>query len=680
MKQPAASAMRGTLRIGFALLFLLILLGASYSLLIYDTVQQRALEENREANLVQAETAARFITREQQSLLSLLGVIASRASLRLALAQKDQTALEAFFHPVLDLGPGISSVFLQKTGGGLMVRVPGPSGGACAQYGIPPEAAPWVSNLVRAGRGAERSCLLLTVPVKDQDGSILAHLGVSQPPSHWRNLFDRFSSRPGRSFFLFDRGCRLIAGGTTKAELPVGLLTGMARQVSLEMPKEKPHWAGLIPSSQGKDRVFAAVCRVPVSGWSVVVLHNYSSAMAQAMAMLRNIFLFLGLLFLCLLFVSFMLFTRFRAQKRKLVRLDDQARELEALVKERTLDLELSTQRYLSLVQDLPDMVYELDQKERFTFVSQSVERILGYRPEEMLGCTYREFVLPEDRPKYDAQKVRSRPGRSMNIVALRHLRADREECWLSIHSQGLFDTRGDFLGRRGVARDVTRRVRAEERIHQLSGQLINAQEEERKQLALDLHDEMGQSLSALKIGLQTLARTNSSERPSLDRLIGLTQEIMDRSRNLAYRLRPAILDSFGLTASVADLCESLHEDGILKVETDLEQIDDGTLGPVVKTTLFRFVQEALTNVVKHSGSDRVIVRLMARGDIIRSEVRDQGRGFDLEEVLGRGGAKRLGLLGMHERLHLVGGRLDIKTSKHGTLLRAELPLGGLKK
>ena len=679
MNQPPAIASRKTLRIGFVLLSFIVILGVAYSLFIYATVQENALAENREANLVQAETAARFIAGEQQGLLSLLGVIASRASLRQALAREDVPALEAFFHPVLDLGPGISSVFLQKAGEGLLVRVPKLPDGVLPRYGPNLGQFPMVSGLVPLAQSADRSCLLLTVPVKSPAGDILAHLGISQLPSHWQALFGQVSSRPGRTFFLFDRGGVLITGGLAKAELPAQFLTGLAGKVRGEITTGKDKWAGLLSPAEGEGAVFAAASLVPVSGWTVVVLHNYRAAMATAGAMQRNILLLLALLFLCLLFVGFMLLTRFRAQDLKLVRLDDQARQLEALVKERTMDLEMSTQRYLSLVQDLPDIVYELDQKERFTFVSQAVERILGFKPKDMLGRTYREFVLPEDRPQYDAQRERSRPGRSMNIVALRHLHSEQKECWLSIHSQGLFDTRGDFLGRRGVARDITGQVRAEERIHQLSGQLINAQEEERKQLAMDLHDEMGQLLSALKIGLQTLARTNSEERASLDRLIGLTQEIMDRSRNLAYRLRPAILDSFGITASVADLCESLHEDGILAVETNLEQIDDGALGPVVKTTIFRFVQEALTNVIKHSGSDRVSVRLKAEGDMIRAEVRDHGRGFDLEKVVGQGGPKRLGLLGMHERLHLIGGRLDIKTSKRGTLLRAELPLGGMK-
>jgi chemotaxis family two-component system sensor kinase Cph1 len=112
-------------------------------------------------------------------------------------------------------------------------------------------------------------------------------------------------------------------------------------------------------------------------------------------------------------------------------------------------------------------------------------------------------------------------------------------------------------------------------------------------------------------------------------------------------------------------------------VITHLEKIDDRALGPAMKTTLFRFVQEALTNVIKHSQSAKAEVSLGSRDGLIRAEVRDFGRGFDVEKILEQGGGSRLGLLGMHERLNLVGGRLTIKTSSQGTVLVAEVHPGG---
>ncbi|BEQ13630.1 PAS domain S-box protein [Desulfoferula mesophila] len=663
--------------VGYGALFLTILLGAIYSLAVFSTIRDQATEENKDATLVQAETATRFIAEQQDGLLNLLGVIASRDRLRQAVSAGDQVELDSFLQPVLALDTQISSVFLADTQGRYLTRVPKLGGDReLPPVGLLPPT-PWVSGMEPSRCGTLEPCLIISVPVRGLDGEIAAYLGVTQPPVFWKNFFRQMAARPGRTYFLFDQDGRAVAAGLAKAELPAGALEDMASLVRRHLGPKERHWVGVVRLPGNGEQVFAAGASVPASGWSVVVIHDYQTAMAPNRAMFRSIFLFLALLLCCLVFLGGLLFTRYRAQERRLVSIRGEARHLEALVAERTADLELSTQRYLSLVQDLPDVVFELDQDGRFTFVSRAVERVLGLRPEEMLGQVHREFVLPQDRPKYDQQRALTEHDGLMNILALRHQTADGRVRWLSIHSRGLNDARGRSLGRRGVARDVTQQVLAEQRVRELSGQLINAQEEERKRLALDLHDEMGQLLSALKIGLQTLARNHEEARPDLDRLIRLTQEVMDRSRSLAYRLRPAILDNFGLTAALTDLCESLSEDGALEVITHLEKIDDRALGPAMKTTLFRFVQEALTNVIKHSQSAKAEVSLNSRDGLIRAEVRDFGRGFDVEKILEQGGGSRLGLLGMHERLNLVGGRLTIKTSTQGTVLVAEVHPGG---
>ncbi|MCB2193497.1 MAG: PAS domain S-box protein [Deltaproteobacteria bacterium] len=663
--------------VGYGALLAVILLGAVYSLAVFGTIRDQAMDENLEANLVQAETASRFISEQQEGLLNLLGVIATRDRLRRALAASQTSDLVSFLQPVLTMGPQTNSVFLVGPEGRYLARVPKVG----EDVKLPPAGvmppAPWVSGLEPGRCGPVGPCLVLSVPVMTQEGKIAAYLGVTQPPAFWKNFFSQMAARPGRTFFLFDQEGRVLATGLAKAERPAGALEDMAAQVRRHLAPKRRHWAGVARLPGGGEQVFAAAASVPASGWSVVVMHDYQTAMAPNRAMFRNIFLFLALLLCCLIFLGALLFTRYRAQERRLVSIKGEARHLEALVAERTADLEVSTQRYLSLVQDLPDVVFELDQDGRYTFVSRAVEGVLGYQPGEMLGRSQREFVLPQDRPKYDQHRARTEQDEPMSILALRHQTADGRVRWLSIHSRGLSDARGRSLGRRGVARDVTQQVLAERRVRELSGQLINAQEEERKRLALDLHDEMGQLLSALKIGLQTLARTHEEVRPDLDRLIRLTQEVMDRSRSLAYRLRPAILDNFGLTAALTDLCESLSEDGVLAVTTHLDKIDDRALGPAVKTTLFRFVQEALTNVIKHSQSSKAEVSLSSRDGLIRAEVRDFGRGFDVEKILEQGGGSRLGLLGMHERLNLIGGRLTIKTSTQGTVLVAEVHSGG---
>jgi signal transduction histidine kinase len=295
-----------------------------------------------------------------------------------------------------------------------------------------------------------------------------------------------------------------------------------------------------------------------------------------------------------------------------------------------------------------------------------------------MVGQPRRAYVLAEDRHLFDEERARWEKGEVISIVALRHQGKDGRLRWLSVHSRGIFDENGRTVGRRGVARDVTQQVLAERRVRELSHRLINAQEEERKRVALDLHDEMGQLLSALKIGLQSLAEhVGSEDAGELAKLIRLSQKIMDRIRALAYHLRPAILDNFGLVAAVDDLCESLAESGMVEVEQSLEEVEEKALSPEVKTALFRFVQESLTNVVKHAESPRAQVMLTCAGGELTMQVRDWGRGFNAEQALaGVAGDKHLGLMGMSERISLVGGTLEIASAPgQGSTLTARLSL-----
>jgi len=505
---------RRTVWAGFGILLLVILLVAGYSLAVYHTIRGRALAENRAANLTQAETVARFIGDQQEGLLSLLGVIASRGSLQRALEEDQREHLQDFLQPVLAIGPQVASVFLLDPSGRYLDRLPPLPAAKQRVSGGPLPNRPWVSGLEPARCDIAGPCLVITAPIRERNGQVLGHLGVTQRPAYWSDLFAQLAGRPGRSFFLFDSAGKLVATGGSRPAQPTSDLTGAARRVLRKLAAAETPGADLMRFPDPERWEFAGVAPVRDSGWVVVVLHDYASAMAPTRALFGSIFLFLGALCCSLLFVGALLFTHYRAQERRLSNLDDEARHLEALVQERTADLEVSTQRYLSLVQDLPDIVYELDQNDRFTFVSRAVTGVLGYSPEEMLGCTQREFILPADRSKYDELRARIEQGEPMSIFALRHQAANGEARWLSIHSRGIEDSRGRYLGRRGVARDVTQQVLAEQRVHELSGQLINAQEEERKRLALDLHDEMGQLLSALKIGLQTLARTHTPARP----------------------------------------------------------------------------------------------------------------------------------------------------------------------
>lgn len=339
-----------------------------------------------------------------------------------------------------------------------------------------------------------------------------------------------------------------------------------------------------------------------------------------------------------------------------------------------------SERRYRSLVENLPDVIYEVDRAGRLTFVSSSMEEVLGFCPEEAVGRPWREFVLPQDRDGFDRLAQGTGPETPVAASRIRHVTRDGQVRWLSVLFRDLPTPRSSDRVRLGVVRDVTSQARAEARVRQLTRELIKAQEEERQRLALDLHDETGQLLSALKIGLQAVGRSKAGDwahqAAELERLTEISQQVMDKVRSLAYTLRPAILDKFGLALAVEDLCEGVAETSGLKVEARLGRLTEPLLTAETKTTLFRFVQEGLTNAVRHSGSRKVEVRLDQKEGLIRAQVRDWGSGFEVKQVLDRAlGERRLGLMGMMDRLSLSGGGLTIDSGSKGTVLRAEVPL-----
>ena len=221
------------------------------------------------------------------------------------------------------------------------------------------------------------------------------------------------------------------------------------------------------------------------------------------------------------------------------------------------------------------------------------------------------------------------------------------------------------FAGRAAVAVDLSRRV-AKDAVRRV----IEAQELERKRLARELHDETGQALTSILLGLKPLEEALDGEaRARVGTLRELVVSTLQDVRRLAVELRPTALDDFGLAAALERLVGGLREGG-LDVDFDA-RLGDERLAPEVETALYRIVQEALTNVVKHAGATRVGVVLTRRDAAVVAIVEDDGRGFDSGEARAEG----LGLVGMRERVALVGGTLKVESGEHsGTTVVAQVP------
>jgi signal transduction histidine kinase len=208
------------------------------------------------------------------------------------------------------------------------------------------------------------------------------------------------------------------------------------------------------------------------------------------------------------------------------------------------------------------------------------------------------------------------------------------------------------------VARDTLRRV-------------VSAQELERRRLARELHDETGQALTSILLGVRAIRASSTpddAERAEAD-VRGLIVQALQDVRALAVELRPSALDDFGLVAAVERLANTFQARSGL--ETVIQANIDKRLPAETETVLYRVVQEALTNVIKHSGAEHVSIVLRSRDGAVAVTIDDDGQGFAAADV--RGDA--LGLLGMRERLALVGGTLEVESSpESGTTIAAEVP------
>jgi signal transduction histidine kinase len=220
------------------------------------------------------------------------------------------------------------------------------------------------------------------------------------------------------------------------------------------------------------------------------------------------------------------------------------------------------------------------------------------------------------------------------------------------------------FALRASIAVDLSRRVARDSLRRVVAGQEV-----ERRRLARELHDETGQALTSILLGLRALEEANSDV--EVDDLRELVVATLQDVRRLAVQLRPKALDDFGLVPALERLVQTFSESSGISVELEA-QIGEERLPSDVETTVYRIVQEALTNVVKHAEASRVSILLVRRDSTVTAVVEDDGRGFDPESA----GEDSLGLEGMRERVELHEGRLTVETAPgSGPTLRVEVPL-----
>jgi PAS domain S-box-containing protein len=368
------------------------------------------------------------------------------------------------------------------------------------------------------------------------------------------------------------------------------------------------------------------------------------------------------------------------------------------------------------LVQGVKDYaIMMLDPQGRILSWNEGAERLQGYRSEEIIGKNYAILFGPEDRKsgRPEAQLQTARERGQTEEEGLR-VRKDGSRFWVNAIITALRNEHGILYGFAKVTRDITERrdreaavrtardelearVRertvelmrvnqelqaevverkaAEAQLHSLAARLQNVQEAERARLAREIHDALGQMCTALKMDvaflLQRLPKQESRLREKAESALNLVGELIQALRRLSAELRPSTLDALGLTAAMEWQAQEFQiRTGVLcRLHVPDEELD---LDAERSTALFRLFQEALTNVARHAQATRVQAELTVGGETLVLVVRDDGRGFDTSLAERRGS---LGLLGMKERVLLLGGRFELDSSPgKGTAVTVRIP------
>lgn len=341
-----------------------------------------------------------------------------------------------------------------------------------------------------------------------------------------------------------------------------------------------------------------------------------------------------------------------------------------------------SEQKYSTLVEDALIGVYVIKDG-KIEFANDKFAEIYGYKKEELIGMDSSILVHPIDRLLVTELREKRLKGEKVpSEYEIRGLKKNGNVIWV-MRSLSLIKYK-DGPAISGIVQDMTKRRMVEDALREsgkelriLSNQLLSTEEKERKRIARELHDGIGQALSAIKFRVENSLRElraspNHSELKSLEAVIPLTQKTIEEVRRIVQDLRPAILDDLGILATITWFCrefQKVYASIAIKRDIDIREKD---IPSPLKTVIYRILQEALNNVAKHSRADRVQLGLKKKKNRIELKVHDNGHGFDFSKTISLKASRRgFGLASMRERAELSGGTFEIDSSVgKGTTIR----------
>jgi len=352
--------------------------------------------------------------------------------------------------------------------------------------------------------------------------------------------------------------------------------------------------------------------------------------------------------------------------------------------------LRKSEEKYRLLVRNLPSIIYRGFRDFSVEFVDDKIERLTGYSKDEFnfKRIKWSDLIIKED---IETTKMSFRRALKEDKSYVREYRIRNktgEIYWIQDRGQIICNAMGDIEYVSGVFFDINEHKRTQEALLKsekelriLSSQLLTAEETERKRIARELHDSIGQALSAIKFRVENTIEEFrkdpvSSDIESLEPIIPLTQKTIEEVRRIVKDLRPSILDDLGILATIAWFCREFQNIySTVSIQREIT-VTENEIPLALKTFIYRIMQEALNNVAKHSQADQVRLCLKKTDQKIELLIEDDGLGFNFgEAVYDKNSMRGFGLASMKERAELSGGACTIKSAKgSGTSIRVLWP------
>jgi PAS domain S-box-containing protein len=324
------------------------------------------------------------------------------------------------------------------------------------------------------------------------------------------------------------------------------------------------------------------------------------------------------------------------------------------------------------LFEQAPQVIALLNVDSRVVRVNPEFTRVFGYTPQDTRGRPLGDLIAPGDlRDEFQRGVALVSQGQRVDAEAVRQ-RKDGTRLHVLVVSVPI-SVPGGQIAACAMYRDITERKATETALQALSNRLLEVQEAERRHLARELHDEIGQLLTGLRLLLRMNGDLPDAYKKRFEQARDLIDDLIGRVRGLSFDLRPADLDQLGLLPALLALFERYTAQTGVLVNFKHRGVER-RFSSQVETGAYRTVQEALTNAARHAGVAGVSVRVWADADRLNLQIADRGCGFDVETVLKS--PRSSGLLGMRERIIMLGGNITVESSPgSGTTIAAELPV-----